>query len=142
MKTRLVLATLLALGAAVAQAQPQPSTASATASMLPVASAATLSAGMVAAPVLLSVGSGLLVVKGVEASARGSVYVLERVADGARTSVEVSGRAVQDAGRAVGQAVTVSAIGAGTVLSVAGEVIAFIQHAAAAVLLHDERVTP
>jgi hypothetical protein len=85
--------------------------------------------------------SGQLVVKGVEASAKGTVYTLERVSDGAKASVEVSGRAAGTASTVVGKAVTVTAMASGTLLSAAGEVIAFIPNEIGKALLHNERVT-
>jgi len=42
-------------------------------------------------------GAVLVVKKGVQASAKGTVYVLERMSDGARASVEVSGKAASGA---------------------------------------------
>jgi hypothetical protein len=77
----------------------------------------------------------------VEVTARGTVYVLERASDGARASVEVLGRGVVGASIVAGTVATVSVIGAGTVLSAAGEVIAFIPNAVGRALLYNERVT-
>jgi hypothetical protein len=112
-------------------------------SAMPVASVVGASAGaVVAVPVAFSTAGAVLVVKGVEASAKGVVYLLERVSDGARASVEVSGKVVSGASTAVGTVVTVSVIGAGVVLSVAGTVIAFIPNEIGKALLHNERVSP
>ena len=89
---------------------------------------------------MLSTAGTVLVIKAVEVSAKGTVYLLERASDGAQVSVQVlSGGAVL-ASAAVGMAVTVSVIGAGTVLSAAGEVLAFIPNALGRALLHNERV--
>ena len=85
---------------------------------------------------------GVLVVKSVEASAYGTVYVLERASDGARVSVQVVGSGVAGSAIAVGTVVTVSVIGTGVVLSAAGQAIAFIPNALGQALLHNERVTP
>jgi hypothetical protein len=93
---------------------------------------------VLAVPVVLSTAGAVLVVKAVEVSARGTVYVLERASDGAAASVEVVGRG---ASVAVGTSVTVGVIGAGVVLSAAGEVIAFIPNALGRALLHNEQVT-
>lgn len=107
------------------------STASSALSMLPVAIS-------VAAPVaLLSSGVALSVVA-TEASARGTVLMLERASDAARMSVELAGRA----SLAVGTLVTVSAIGSGWVLSQAGKAVLFIPNEIGASLLYNERVTP
>jgi hypothetical protein len=83
----------------------------------------------------------VLVVKTVEASAAGTVYLLERVSDGAQASVEVSGKVADGVSTAVGTTVTVSAIAAGVVLSAAGAVIALIPNEIGKALLHNERVS-
>jgi hypothetical protein len=83
----------------------------------------------------------VLVVKAVESTARGTVYVLERASDGARASVELSGKVVQGASVAAGTVVTVSVIGAGVVLSALGEAIAFIPNELGRSLMHNERLT-
>jgi hypothetical protein len=77
----------------------------------------------------------------VEVTARGTVYVLERVSDGARASVEVGARGVSAVSVGVGAALTVSVIGTGVLLSAAGEVIAFIPNELGRALLHNERIT-
>jgi len=81
--------------------------------------------------VLLAAAGAVLVVKAVESTARGTVYVLERVSDGVRISVQMTGRLAGTASVVVGTAVTVSAIAAGTILLVAGEAIAFVPNAVA-----------
>lgn len=117
-------------------------------SVLPVASvlgAADASAhaagGSVVASTMLSTAGALLVVKTVEVSARGTVYVLERASDGARFSVEVIGRGVGAVSMVAGTAVTVSVISTGVLLSAAGEVLAFLPNALGRALLHNERLT-
>ncbi|MBT9463439.1 hypothetical protein [Hydrogenophaga sp.] len=114
-------------------------------SALPVASvvgAASVGAAAVSVvPVALSVTGASLVVKVVEVTASGTVYVLERVSDGARASVEVSGRAVSAVSMGVGTVVVVSVIGTGVLLSAAGEVLAFIPNELGRALLHNERIT-
>lgn len=92
-------------------------------------------------PLALSVGGAVLVVKTVESTARGTVYVLERVSDGASASIEVVGKGLGGLSTGVGASVQVSAIGAGVVLSAAGEAIAFIPNALGRALLHNERLT-
>jgi hypothetical protein len=82
----------------------------------------------------------VLTVVAVDASAQGTVWVLERASDGARASVKVSGRVAQGASQAVGTTVLVSVIGSGVLLSVAGEVLAFLPNALGRALLHNERL--
>lgn len=124
-----------------AQAQSDASALSAVSAM-PVASVVGASVGsVIAIPVAFSTAGAVLVVKGVEISAKGTVYVLERLSDGARASVEVSGKVANAASTAVGTVVSVSVISAGVVLSVAGAVIAFIPNEIGRALLHNERVS-
>ena len=136
----LCLALLMASAPARAQSE-----ASAALSLLPVASVVgTASAGAAAVsvlPVALSTAGAVLTVKAVESTARGTVYVLERASDGARASVEVSGRAASGVVIGVGTAVAVSAMATGVLLSLAGEVLAFIPNELGRALLHNERVT-
>jgi hypothetical protein len=117
-------------------------------SALPVASvvgAGSAVAGSAAAvsvvPAALAVSGAVLVVKAVEVSARGTVIVLERASDGARASVELSGRAASGVVAGVGTVVAVSVIGAGVLLSAAGEVLCFIPNELGRALLHNERLT-
>lgn len=77
----------------------------------------------------------------VEASAVGTVIVLERASDGARAGVRVSGQAAQGASTVVGSGVTVSAVATGWILSTASEVIALVPNEIGAALLYNERVT-
>lgn len=106
-------------------------------SALPLASVAAGASAVAAVPVALAASGAVLVVKAVESTARGTVYVLERVSDGASAAVEVSGRAALS----VGTSVVVTVVGAGLLLSAAGEAIAFIPNALGQALLHDERIT-
>ena len=110
------------------------SEASATLSALPVA----VSVGVPVA--VLSVGAVFTVVA-VEASADGFVWVLENVADGVRCSVRFAGQVVGGVSVGVGTAVTVSAIGAGWLLSAAGTAVAFIPNEIGKALLYNEQVT-
>ncbi len=114
-------------------------------STLPVVSVvyagAAASAATVALPVALSVTGSVLVVKTVESTARGTICVLERASDGARVSVEVAARGTERALMSVGQSVEVSVVGAGAVLSVAGEAIAFVPNVLGRALLRNERLT-
>jgi hypothetical protein len=108
--------------------QPTPSDASAV-SLLPVAVS-------VAAPLVLVSGGVALTVVAVDASALGSVWVLERASDGARASVELAGQASVG----VGTVLTTTVVSTGWVLSTVGEVIAFIPNEVGAALLYNERI--
>ncbi len=143
------LSAALVVGAAPARAQ---SEASLVLSALPVASgvgtagavagsAVAGAAAVSALPVAMAVSGAVLVVKVVDVSARGTVIVLERASDGARASVALSGRAAAGASVGVGTVVAVSVIGAGVVLSAAGEVLCFIPNELGRALLHNERIT-
>lgn len=126
-----------------AQAQSEASALSAISAM-PLASvvvgASAAAGAVVAVPAMLSTAGTVLVIKTIEVSAKGTVYLLERASDGAQVSVQVASGGAILASVAVGTAVTVSVIGAGTVLSAAGEVLAFIPNALGRALLHSERV--
>ncbi len=152
MRNKLGAAALLAgfwcLGAGVcpdAAAQSQASALSAV-SALPLASlvegSVAASEAAVAVPLALSVAGATLVVKSVELSARGTVYVLERVSDGARVSLEVSGKVIEGVSVVAGTVVTVAIISTGVVLSVTGQAIAFLPNELGRALLHSQRVTP
>lgn len=92
---------------------------------------------VVAAPSLvLAAGVGLTVVA-VEASAEGTLWVLERASDGVRLSLRVAGGSVL----AVGTAVVATTLSTGWILSAAGHAIAFIPNEIGASLLYNERVT-
>ncbi|MES2511734.1 MAG: hypothetical protein V4625_17560 [Pseudomonadota bacterium] len=150
MKDRIASALIAALfitGTATtfnAQAQAELSAVSAL-SALPAASvvvgASAAAGALVAVPVVLSTAGAVLVVKTVESTARGTLYLLERISDGARASIEMAGRGGAGASLVVGASVLVSVVAAGTVLSVAGEAIAFIPNALGRALLHNERLT-
>jgi hypothetical protein len=107
------------------------STASSALSLLPVAVS-------VVAPAAVLVGGSMLTVVAVEASARGTVLLLERASDAARMSVELAGQA----SLGVGALVAVTVIGSGWVLSQAGKAVLFIPNEIGASLLYHERVTP
>ncbi|MBV8621683.1 MAG: hypothetical protein JOY84_22680 [Curvibacter sp.] len=140
----LCLAACGLFGAGAARAQ---SEASAALSIMPLASvvgsaavASTAVGASVAVPAALSVGGAVLTVKAVESTAQGTVYLLERASDGVQVSVEVSGRTAKAVSVGVGTAVSCAVIGAGVVLSAAGEVLAFIPNELGRALLHNERV--
>ena len=105
------------------------------------AGASHASAAAVALPAAISVAGSTLVVQSVEASARGTVCVLERVSDGARATIEIAARSVEKTALGVGKTLSVSVIAAGAVLSVAGEVVAFVPNELGRALLRNERVS-
>jgi len=135
---------LAGTAASNAHAQSEASALSAV-STLPLASvvvgASATAGSVVAIPVVLSTAGTVLVVKTVESTARGTLYVLERASDGARVSIEVVGKGVAGVSMMAGTVVVVSVVGAGVVLSAAGEAIAFIPNALGRALLHNERLT-
>lgn len=99
-------------------------------SMLPIA----ISVG---APLLVISAGAALTVVAVNASAQGTVWVLERASDGARASVHLAGHA----SASVGTVLLATAVSAGWVLSAAGEAIAFIPNELGAALLYNERIS-
>lgn len=127
-------AALLLCTAGTAQAQSDLSAASSGLSLLPVAVSVGAAGGVLAA------GSALVVVS-ITVVAEGTVWVLERVSDGVRFSVRVTGQAVGAASVAVGTACVVTATVGGQILSAAGRVIAFIPNEIGRALLHNERLT-
>ena len=76
-----------------------------------------------------------------QASAAGTVWVLERASDGARATLTLSGQRGRGCRSAAGTAVVVTAISTGWVLSAAGQAIAFIPNEIGAALLYNERMT-
>ena len=145
--TPLAASCLFLFGACIASSAQAQSDASAlsTLSALPVASVvvggSAVAGSVVAIPIVLSTTGAVLIIKAVEVTARGTVCVLERASDGAQASVEIVGKTAGVASLAAGTAVTISVIGAGVVLSAAGQAIAFIPSALGTALLHNERLT-
>jgi predicted secreted protein len=131
-KTLLAIALAASLNLSHAHT-PNASDASAL-SMLPVAIS-------VAAPVVILSGGAMLTVVAVEASANGTVWVLERASDGARASVTLSAAAASGLSVAAGTVVVVTAFSAGWVLSAAGQALAYIPNEIGKALLYNERVT-
>jgi hypothetical protein len=134
-----LIATTLALGAApAAQAHDRhahdASAASALSLLMPVAVSVAVPA------TFLSAGAAFTVVA-VEASAIGTVWVVERASDGMRASFHFAAHAGEASLVAVGSAITVTALSAGWVLSVAGEVLVFIPNEIGRALMHNERLT-
>jgi hypothetical protein len=128
-----LLAALLVLHLSAAQAEPSVSEASAL-SALPIAVS-------VAAPVMIVSAGVALTVVSVQASAVGTVWVLERASDGARATVTLSGQALEGASVAVGTAIGVVAISTGWILVSASQAIAFVPNEIGAALLYNERIT-
>ena len=98
----------------------------------------------VAAPVMVVSAGVALTVVAVEGSTVGTVWVLERASDGARSSVRLGAQAAAGLSMAVGTVgtvVAVIAISTGWVLSAAGTATAFVPNAIGAALLYNERVT-
>jgi hypothetical protein len=95
----------------------------------------------VAAPSMLIAGGAVLTVVSVQASAAGTVWVLERASDGARATLHFSGHLVQGALLSAGTAVAVTALASGYVLSAAGQAIAFIPNELGRALIYNERIT-
>lgn len=91
----------------------------------------------VAAPAVLLSGGAVLTVVSVQASANGTVWVLERASDGARSTLRLAGDAVVLAGTVV----AVSALTTGWLLSSAGRALCFIPNEQGLALLHHEQVT-
>ncbi len=124
----------VALGLPLAGQAHDPSADLSLVSMLPVAVS-------VAAPVAVLSAGTVLTVVAVEASAEGSVWILQRASDGVRVSIRFAGKVLKGTAASVGAAVTVSVIATGTVLSVAGEAICFIPNEIGASLLYNEKVS-
>ncbi|AVP58956.1 hypothetical protein C7H73_03360 [Pulveribacter suum] len=141
---------LLALGLSCALPARAQSEASAALSLMPLASvvvasgaasaAAGASGAAVALPVALSAGGALLTVRAVQASAQGTVYVLERASDGAQASIALASGAAASAAIGVGTVLTCSVIASGVLLLAAGEVLAFVPNALGQALLYNERL--
>ena len=131
---RAIPTLVLALAVAgAAQAQRSSSEVS-EASLVPVAIS-------VALPVVLVAGVGSIVVTGVQASAEGTVWVVENVADGVKGSICFAGHVVGGVSVAVGTVITVTAVATGMVLSAAGHVIAFVPNEIGRSLSYNQRVS-
>jgi hypothetical protein len=128
-----LLAAVLVLNLNAAHAEAAASEASAL-SALPIAVS-------VAAPVMIISAGVALTVVSVQASATGTVWVLERASDGTRATVTLSGQALEGASIAVGTAIGVVAISTGWILVNASQAIAFIPNEIGAALLYNERIT-
>lgn len=144
--TASVLCASAMLLASVAPAEAQ-SEVSVGLSMLPVASvvgtasvAGAAASTAVALPAALAVSGVVLTVKVVEASARGTLIVLERASDAAEVSLEIASNAGRSVALSVGASVVTTVIASGVILSAAGEAITFIPNAIGRALLYNEKL--
>jgi hypothetical protein len=128
-----LLALALVAGAPGVYAQTEASEVSANVSALPVA------VSVIAPLAVLTAGVTLTAVS-VQASATGTVWVLERASDGARASVRFTAKAIEGSALVVGQVITVTALAAGQVLSAGGKAIAFVPNELGRSLSHNERI--
>lgn len=134
-------ALLMSLALSATQAQSELSAVSVAPVALSVMTVSATGAAVSVAPAaVLSAGAALTVV-GIEVVGGVTVWVLERASDGIRISLRTTGRLAQGVVVSTGAAVAVSVIGAGTLLSVAGEVIAFIPNEIGKALLYNEQVS-
>lgn len=90
--------------------------------------------------VLALVGAGVLVVSSVEVVADGVIVVLHGASTAAEVSIKVSGKAAAGASQALGKTVQVSALASGTMLVLAGQVLAFVPNEVGKALLHHGKV--
>jgi hypothetical protein len=104
-------------------------------------SAASVGGSMVVGSVaaLSAIEASELTVKAVQASAQGTVLVLQRASDGAEFSVRTASELGQAIGVSVGSAVQVVAESTGHVLVASGKVLAFIPNELGRALLHHSR---
>lgn len=136
-----LLAALTLSLALCAQAQSELSAISVAPVALSVMAVSAGGAALSVAPAALLSAGATLVVVSVEVVGGVTVWVLERASDGARISLRTAGQLAKGVAVSAGTAVAVSVIGAGTVLSVAGEVIAFIPNEIGRALLYNEQVS-
>ena len=112
------------------------SAASGGASALPLA-VSVLGAG--GAAVLVTEGSSF-VVKSVQASGQGAVWILERASDGVQASVEVAGKHASDVTKLVGSTVVTTVFASGVLLSAAGQIIAFVPNEVGRALMYHQPI--
>jgi hypothetical protein len=147
----LLFAALISRGIFASASPHAQSEASTAVSILPIASVVVVSAGVSAAagaiasipsiPIALSVNGSYLLVRAIESTARGTLYLLERASDGAAATIEMVGQSARSASLAVGTALTVNTIGAGVILVSGGLAIAFIPNDIGRSLLRNDRIT-
>lgn len=95
----------------------------------------------VAAPALFLSEGGEYLVKGVQASANGSVYLLEKIGSGVRGSVTVSANVSGAASVAVGNVIKLTASAAGMLLVSAGQVLAIIPNELGKALMKSKKLS-
>ena len=95
---------------------------------------------VVAIRVARAVSGAVLTVKAIEASAHGTVIVLERASDAATASVELGAAAAGGIALSVGASVVTTVIASGVILSAAGEVLCFNPNAIGRALLYNGRI--
>ena len=115
----------------------QPAAAQSTASD---ASAISVVASVVAPAMFISEG-GEYVVKGVEASGKGSVYVLEKIGTGVRGSITVSTNVSGAVSVGVGASIKATTTSAGMLLVSAGQVLAIIPNELGKALMKSRKVS-
>lgn len=119
-------------------AEPNPSELSGAASGFSAALPVALS---VAGPVLILSAGVTLVVVSVQATAYGSVWVLQRASDGARLSVRWSAEGARAASMAVGTTLEVTVLSTGWLLGRASEAMAFIPNELGQSLIFHEQMS-
>jgi succinate dehydrogenase/fumarate reductase cytochrome b subunit len=135
--------TIATISSASAQSE-----VSAAMSMLPIASVVLAGAGASAVggavsgiPAALSDTGSVVIVKAIQSTAKGSVYVLERSSDGASTAIEIGGLAIAGASLVVGSAIAITAINVGVILSYHGAALAFVPNDVGRGLFFQQRLT-
>jgi hypothetical protein len=104
------------------------------------ASAISVVASVVAPAMFISEG-GEYLVKGVEASGKGSVYVLEKIGTGVRGSVTVTTNVSGAVSVGVGASIKATATSAGMLLVSAGQVLAIIPNELGKALMKSKKIS-
>lgn len=137
----LAVAAAFGVSSGLSSAQSHATQASA-GSALSMASAIVVGAEAVSGiPVALAQSGAEWIVSSVEASANGSVHVLERIHDGARASIAFAAGASGASMLIVGTVVQTTATSTGVIVSAAGQALAFIPNELGKALLHHEKVS-
>lgn len=135
---RIVSTLSLSLAVALSSALPaQPASAQSTASD---ASALSVVASIAAPAFFISEG-GQYLVKSVETSGQGSVYVLEKIGAGVRGSVTIAANASGAVSVGVGSVIQATATSAGVLLVSAGKVLAIIPNELGKALMKSKKVS-
>lgn len=95
----------------------------------------------VAAPALFLSEGGEYLVKGVQTSVNGSLYLLEKIGSGVRGSVTVSANVSGAASVAVGNVIKLTASAAGMLLVSAGQVLAIIPNELGKALMKSKKLS-